>query len=96
MGVRLFGVRLLMAGRSDLEDLLFGVAVAVACGSFEAGRRSASPGLCGVLAEGSGRAGISGSAGSCAPGDEAAVIQLSSFEFAEVSAVGVGVGCCYM
>jgi hypothetical protein len=94
MGVRFVGVRLALGGSSDCDVLLFTiVGVEVACGSFEAGLRSATAGFCGVLADGSGKSGISGSDGRAACGGESAVIQLSSsLDLAEVSRTGVG--CC--
>jgi hypothetical protein len=91
MGVRLFGVRLVVSERSAFDDLLFrAVGVAVTCGSLDAGWRSATAGFCGVLTDGSGRLGISGSTGRPACGDESAVIQLSSLDLAIVLARGVG------
>jgi hypothetical protein len=93
IGVRLFGVRLVVSARSAFEDLLLNVVgVAVACGSLDAGGRSTLASFCGVLTEGSGRFGISGSTGSSACGDELAVIQLSSLDLAEVLARVVR--CC--
>ena len=92
MGVRLLGVWLFCVAAMDLEGLLFGVFVVVACGSFEAGLRSNARDFCGVLADGSGRLGSSGSIGRSGAGEEAAVIQLSSLDLLGVSAAGVG---CY-
>jgi hypothetical protein len=91
MGVRLFGVRLVVSPRSAFEDLLLSaVGVVVACGSLDTGWRSATAGFCGVVTDGSGRSGISGNTGRAACGDELAVIQLSSLDLAAVLARGVG------